>query len=538
MDRDREPPGGGATAAAKRIGVVGAGTMGAGIAQVAAAGGARVLLHDPVDGAAQRGAAAARDGLDRWRAKGRVDAGAAKRLHVAGDLADLAGCDLVVEAAPERLELKRELLATLSALAPGAVLASNTSSLPITALAGAAADPTRVVGMHFFNPVALMGLVEVVAGVASSAEALAVARATGAAMGKRVIEVADGPGFLVNRCNRPFGGEALELLSAGVAHAEVIDRIVRAAGFPLGPFELQDLVGLDVGLTVAESFWAQSYGEPRWRPSPLSARMVAAGRLGRKSGCGWYAYADGRALRPPDPPPVPVGGGERRLVVLSGETTLAHELRALADAADWRVEEAMGDDVPWLIVACGAAEEEGPPAQGAPQVLLCAEASLHQLDPSGNAAGFHALPPLDAGGLVELTRGTTTTELTVERAEAFFGALGLQTAWVGDAPGLVLGRIVAQLVNEAAFALTEGVTADPQAVDDAMELGLSHPRGPLGWGDEIGLDHVLTLLDALRSETGQERYRAAPLLRRMVADGHVGMAAGIGFHEYEEPDER
>ncbi len=509
--------------------------MGAGIAQVGIASGAEVVLFDPFAGAAERGAAGVRTGLERWAKKGRVPADAAERLHVAGALADLAGCDLVVEAIPEDLALKRELFAALSAVAPRAVLASNTSSIPITAIATAAADPSRVVGLHFFNPVPLMGLVEVIAGLASGQDALALARATGTAMGKRAVDAADGPGFLVNRCNRPFMLEPLKLTQDGVAAPEAIDRIVRAAGFRMGPFELQDLVGLDVELAVSESFAALSYSEPRWRPSPLLARTVAAGRLGRKTGQGWFAHD---APRPADPAPPAAGGGERRTVVLTGDWTVAHELRALAEEADWRVEEAMGEEVPWLIVHAGPAEEEPEEVpQGGPEVVLCAEGSLHQLDPAGNAVGFHAFPPLMDGGLVELTRGATSTTLAAERAEAFFGSLGLGTAWVGDGPGLVLGRIVAQGVNEAAFALAEGVTRDPQSIDEAMELGMAHPRGPLAWGDEIGLDHVLTVLDALRLELGEERYRAAPLLRRLVADGSLGMVAGAGFHEYEEPHE-
>ncbi|HXS43292.1 MAG TPA: 3-hydroxyacyl-CoA dehydrogenase NAD-binding domain-containing protein, partial [Solirubrobacteraceae bacterium] len=268
------------------IGVVGAGTMGAGIAQLAAATGARTLVHDPDPTALQRGAEAARDGLQRWRDRGRLDREPGP-LDAVGELEALAPCGLVVEAAPERLELKRELVGRLAAIAPDAVLASNTSSIPITALGTAAGDPGRVVGMHFFNPAPVMRLVEVIAGLDSGAEALAVARAVGAAMGKRVVDAADGPGFLVNRCSRPFGLEALRLVQDGVADVEVVDRVCRlGGGFPMGPFELQDLVGLDVGLEVARSFHEQSFGEPRWRPSPLSARMVAAGRLGRKAGRG------------------------------------------------------------------------------------------------------------------------------------------------------------------------------------------------------------------------------------------------------------
>ena len=239
----------------------------------------------------------ARAGIAKLVDKGRLSGDAREigaRLEVADDLEAFALCELVIEAAPERLDLKHQIFGELSRVAPGAVLASNTSSIPITSIAPAAADPTRVVGLHFFNPAPLMQLVEVIAGLESSDEALAVARAAGEAMGRRVIDAADGPGFLVNRCNRPFGLEALRLLQERIAPVEAIDAIVRAAGFRMGPFELQDLVGIDVGFEVSKSFHELSFGEPRWRPSPLSAQKVAAGHLGRKTGQGWYAYdADG-----------------------------------------------------------------------------------------------------------------------------------------------------------------------------------------------------------------------------------------------------
>jgi 3-hydroxybutyryl-CoA dehydrogenase len=494
------------------IGVVGAGTMGAGIAQLAAAAGARTLLHDPVPEARERGLAQIADGLERWRAKGRLEREPGE-VAAAAELGALAAAGLVIEAAPERLELKRELFAALSEIAPGAVLASNTSSIPITAIASAAADPGRIVGMHFFNPAPIMALVEVIAGIDSSPAALDVARATGRAMGKHVIDATDGPGFLVNRCNRPFGLEALKLLQERVADVETIDAIVRAAGFRIGPFELQDLVGIDVGYEVSLSFHELSFGEPRWRPSPLSARMVAAGRLGRKSGRGWYEYPRERAQ---DAAPGAPGGGEGRLVVVAGALAVAQELRALAARAgfDARDQDEVEGEVPWLLVDAGA-DPEGPPLQGGPAALLCADGSLHALDAGGGAVGFHVLPPLDGSPLVELTRGAGSAPLATERVEAFFAALGLPTAWVGDAPGLVLGRIVAQLVNEACFAVSEGV-GSREDVDVGMVLGLNHPRGPFAWCEEIGAEHVLAILDALRIELGEERYRASPLLRRLA----------------------
>jgi 3-hydroxybutyryl-CoA dehydrogenase len=494
------------------IGVIGAGTMGAGIAQLAAATGARTLLHDPDEVAVKRGLDAIADGLERWRAKGRLD-GEPGEVSAAGSLEDLAEAELIIEAAPERLELKKELFGRLEKIAPRAVLASNTSSIPITAIGGAIEDSGRVVGMHFFNPAPVMKLVEVIAGIDSSEEALAVARATGEAMGKRVIDATDGPGFLVNRCNRPFGLEALKLLADGVADVEQIDEIVRGNGFRMGPFELQDLVGIDTGYEVALSFNELSFGEPRWRPSPLSARMVAAKRFGRKTDRGWYDYP---RERPEDPPIGEPGGGDGRVVVIAGEVPVADQLRALATQAgfDARAQDDAGGEVPWLLVDCGA-DPEGEPLQGGPVALLLADGSLHALDGGGGAVGFHVLPPLDAAAVVELTRDEATADTAADRAEELFGALGRRTVWVGDAPGLVMGRIAAQLVNEAAFAVAEGV-GSPDDVDEGMVLGMSHPRGPFAWAAEIDPVHVVAILDALYHELGEERYRTAPLLRRMA----------------------
>jgi 3-hydroxybutyryl-CoA dehydrogenase len=518
------------------VGVVGAGTMGAGIAQLAALSGARTLLHDPLAAALERGTERVRDDLRRGAERGRWSADAAEAaaalLEPAGALEDLAPCDVVIEAAPEDLAIKRELFGALAAIVgESSVLATNTSSLSVTAVAAGVPHPERVVGMHFFNPAPLMRLVEVVAGDASGEAALARATELGEAMERRVIRAADVTGFLVNRVNRPFGLEALRLVQERIADVETVDRIARlAGGFRMGPFELQDLVGIDVGFEISKSFYELSFGEPRWRPSPLSARMVAAGRLGRKSGRGWYAYGDG-PHRPEDPaaPSAEPGG----LVVIAGEVGIAHELRMLGDDAGWdvRIPEEVDGEVPDLIIDCGA-QPEDQPLQGGHQALLLADGSLAALDPGGSSIGFHALPPIEPGGLVELARGRDSSPHTARAAERFFHSCGLHTQWVGDAPGLVLGRIVCQLVNEAAFALQEGV-GSAEDIDAGMVLGLNHPHGPLAWGDLIGLEHVLAVLDALAEELGEERYRAAPLLRRLVAEGRTGMMAGEGFHRHD-----
>ncbi len=417
--------------AASVIGVLGAGTMGAGIAQLAARTGARTLLFDPIPEALERGRTRAREGLKKEAAKGRITPeqadSAAEQLAGVSELEALAPCELVIEAAPERIELKHELYKRLSEEIVGeeCVLASNTSSLLVTAIAAAARHPERVVGMHFFNPAPIMRLLEVVAGEQSQERALALAHATGEAMGKTVVRAKDGPGFLVNRCNRPFGLEALRILQERIADIETIDRIVRMEGsFRMGPFELMDLVGIDTGFEISKSFYEQSFGEPRWRPSQITARYVAAGRYGRKSARGYYDYSSD-PYRPPDP------------------------------------------------------------------------------DSSEGGAGIPAQPRDGAG------------------------------TPASPAAGGVLERILCQVINECAFALGEGV-GSAEDIDTGMTLGLNYPRGPLAWADEIGLDRVLGVLDGLWEEYREERYRAAPELRRRVRAGQIGPKAGAGFFVYDE----
>ena len=293
----------------KTLGVVGAGTMGSGIAQLGVLAGMDVYLHDPVPDALSRGAQTLRKHLARGAEKGRWTsddaANAEARLHEAASLEGLAPAELIVEAAPERLELKRELFGRLSEIAPDAVLATNTSSIPVTQIAGGAARPENVVGLHFFNPAPLMRLVEVIPALQSGEHAVAAATEAGEAMGKRVILASDGPGFLVNRCGRPFYSESLRIVQERLATHEEVDRIMRVnGGFRMGPFELMDLVGIDVGFEVAKSFMELSFGEPRWKPNPLQARMAASGRHGRKTGRGWYDYSGDGAYRADDPPEV------------------------------------------------------------------------------------------------------------------------------------------------------------------------------------------------------------------------------------------
>lgn len=493
--------------ALRSAGVVGAGTMGAGIAQVLAQAGAEVRLIDVDDAATARGERLIEADLARAVQRGRMteQEAAAVRARVVADteLASLAGCELVVEAVPERLELKRDVMRRLAqACGPQTILATNTSSLLVSEIAATTPAPERVVGLHFFNPAPAMALVEVVPGVRTVPEVVARAVAAMEAAGKRPIVARDGIGFVVNRCARPFYGEALRLVAEGVATVEQVDRICRlGGGFRMGPFELIDLIGVDVNFEIARSFFEQSFGEPRWQPSPLQARLVAAGLHGRKSGRGFYDYADG-PHRPEDPEPPQGGGGAGRYVAVVGDGPLSELLRRRATDAGFSLEPTTA---PWLVV------DAGPQFAGfgwdAPCAALCADRSLAARSQRG-AAGFHLLAD-ERARLVELTVGETTTPEALARTREFFAALGLHAEEVGDAPGLVLGRIVAQLVNEAAFAVAEGV-ASIDDVDAGMTLGLRHPRGPGAWSRGVGPAHLRAILDGLWEERRDPRYRPAP----------------------------
>jgi 3-hydroxybutyryl-CoA dehydrogenase len=461
--------------------VAGAGTMGAGIAQVSCLSGFETYLHDPNLEALRAGEERLRDALAKGVERGRWTeaeaAEAARRLHPCENLDDLAPCQLVIEAAPEDLELKRGLFRRLADVCGDeAILATNTSSLSVTAVAAGIPRPERVCGMHFFNPPALMKLVEVVPGDATAEDVVSALRRVAERTGRTAIRAADEIGFVANRVARPYGLEALRLLGDRIATHDQIDRICRlGGGFRMGPFELMDLVGVDVGFEVSKSFWEQSFHEPRWQPHPIQARMVAAGRHGRKAGRGYYDYGQGaRGPDDPEPPPARADASELR----DGEVIEGEGFRA----------------VPLTTGSLGSQAASDPAA-----------------------IGFFALPPLRDAPLVELTRSRRAGDDAARAAEGFFRERGKHTEWVEDAPGLVLGRIVSQLVNEAAFALQKGIGTE-QDIDTAMRLGFNYPRGPLEWGRAIGLDSVLAVLDALRGELGEERYRAAPLLRRMAAE--------------------
>jgi len=499
--------------------------MGAGIAQVAAAAGEEVFLYDVTPAAVSAGLDRIRQSLSALERKGRIPPGATEqtlgRIQIVASLQDLAPSDLVVEAAPESLEIKRHVFEALDACcAPDAILATNTSSLPVTVIGAMTKRPERVIGLHFFNPAPLMKLVEVVRGTLTDESAVQTCAGLATAWGKTAVVVADTPGFLVNRVARPFVGEAMRIAGEGIARPAQIDRIARlGAGFRMGPFELMDLIGQDVNFAVNRSVWEQYYYEPRLRPHPSQEKLLQAGLLGRKAGRGWYRYRDGAPVDGPEGHRFQEAPGAR--VELTGPVVVAGDA---PEAAHWRVRLGAAG---YTVSDEGAAELaiyfgslDGLTAceeRLAPGALLLVEASaisllqaVRVLKHPHRMAGFGGLLN---GGLVEIAPLPGSPGDAVGRAASFLAGLGLDSEVIEWSPGMVGARIVAMLANEAFFAWQEGV-AGRTGIDLAMQLGVNYPAGPIAWARQIGLGRICAILRCLQDTYGEDRYRVCPLLMR------------------------
>jgi 3-hydroxybutyryl-CoA dehydrogenase len=489
------------------LGIVGAGTMGQGIAQIAAAAGIEVLLHDSAEGAAAKGAAALATLFDSLAAKGKLSRDAAQdtiaRIKPVAALADLAPCDVVVEAIVELLDVKKALFSALEAVVRAdCVLASNTSSLSVSAIAAACKKPQRVAGLHFFNPVALMKIVEIVPGVVTDPKISDFLLALGRRVGHAVALVRDAPGFLVNHVGRGYNTESLRVASEGVASPVDIDRVLtEQAGFRMGPFQLLDLIGLDVTQAVMESLYAQFYQEPRFRPSILPRNMVAAGLLGRKTGRGFFTYIYGKTLLPPEQPAPAARGAKVWISPRDPEAQAA--LAAI-------VEKAGG------VLDAGATPAPDSICIVTPLGEDCTTAALAEgLEPSRTLA----VDPLFgfAGRRVLMSNPATTPESRAA-LHGLLAAGGHAVTAIHDSPGFVSQRVVASVVNVACDAAQQQIAA-PADIDEAVRLGLGYPEGPLSLGDRIGARKIVTVLEKLLSATGDPRYRPSLWLRRRAALG-------------------
>jgi 3-hydroxybutyryl-CoA dehydrogenase len=489
------------------VAVIGAGTMGAGIAQVAAAAGHRVFLHDLDAAAVARAVNQIEASLDRLKDKGRIDAGAHKaigaRIEACTGLDALADAGLAIEAIVEDLGAKRTLFAALERrLSKTAVLASNTSSLSITAIAAGLEHPERVAGMHFFNPAPVMKLVEVVRGAETSAQIVEALCNMAKAWGKVPALASSTPGFIVNRVARSFYIEGLRALAERAADTATVDAVMReCGGFRMGPLELIDLIGVDVNYAVTRSIYEAFFFDPRFRPSLVQQALVDAGHFGRKSGRGFYRYGDGAERPQPqtaartDPP---------EYVIAHGSLGPAQQIVDLIDASpvslrtgSHRDLHALDAEEVFIALTDGRSATQRAAELGKPVVLF-------DLALDYASAGRIALAPADQCSAAEL-----------DKAVGLFQALGKSVSVIDDFPGLLVMRSVVMLANEAADAVLQGV-ASPGDIDAAMQAGVNYPLGPLAWADRIGLERVVATLDNLRATYGEERYRASAWLRRSL----------------------
>ncbi|HVZ46733.1 MAG TPA: 3-hydroxyacyl-CoA dehydrogenase [Ramlibacter sp.] len=491
------------------VGVAGAGAMGRGIAQIAAQAGSIVRIFDTLEGAASRGRDEIVTQWARLKEKGRMDAAGVRaceeRLRVAASLQDLADCDLVIEAVVERLDVKKSLFAELERIVrEDAVLATNTSSLPVTAIAAGLARPQRVAGYHFFNPVALMKVVEVIAGLKTDPAVIDALADYARQMGHTPVRAEDTPGFIVNHAGRGYITEALRIASERVADFATIDRILKdQAGFRLGPFELLDLTALDVSHPVMESIYRQYYDEPRFRPSVITAQRLAGGVVGRKSGEGFYAYAEGKAQVPAEPAVPQVG--ETPPVWVSTRAARRAELYQLLKDLGAKIETDPSPSPQALTVVAPLGFD------------VTTVAVVERLDPA-RTVGIDLLVEDAATKRRVLATNPATRADMRDAAHALFARDGKAVSVIRDSAGFVTQRVLATIVNIASDICQQRICS-PKDLETAVTLGLGYPMGPLAMGDRWGPANVLEVLFNMQTVYGDPRYRPSPWLRRRGAIG-------------------
>ena len=491
------------------IGILGAGAMGSGIAQIATQSGSKVLMFDTRLEATIK---AQRDVYLQWDkllAKGRLSeeqvSAYKTRLVVVDTLEGLETCNLVIEAVIERLDVKQALFAKLeSIVSTDTVLASNTSSLSITAIAAALKHPSRFAGYHFFNPVPLMKVVEVIAGLRTDAKVCSQLTEYARQMGHTPVQAQDTPGFIVNHAGRGYGTEALRIVSEGIADFATIDRILRdQGGFKLGPFELMDLTALDVSHPVMESIYHQYYEEARYRPSVITAQRLAGGMLGRKTGEGFYRYVDGVAqvtqeLSVPqisEMPPVWVSPRASRCV----------ELLQLLKNLGAKIETGSAPSTQALILVAPLGFD------------ITTVAVVERLDPSRTVGIDMLIDDAVTKRRVLATNPATRTDMR-DAAHALFARDGKPVSVIKDSGGFVTQRVVATIVNIASDMCQQGICS-PHDLETAVTLGLGYPLGPLTMGDRYGPTNMLEVLFNMQTVYGDQRYRPSPWLRRRGAIG-------------------
>ena len=479
-----------------KIAVIGAGAMGQGIAQVSVQGGMPVYIFDLKEGGADAAKAAIKKRLERLVEKERISQEACQSavalMHPVASLEEVADADLVVEAVFENLEVKRELFTKLEAVvSKHAIIASNTSSIPIASIASACSHPERVAGLHFFNPVPLMKLVEVIVSAATSRATIETLVAIGKQMTRTPVVVKDSPGFLVNMGGRAFTTEGLAIYQDRVASPEQIDAIMRDChGFRMGPFELMDLTGIDVNYPVSQIIYNGFMQDARLRTSFLHKAMVDAGRLGRKTGQGWFTYEEGKMLNAPSPDYIPQG--------TAGPVAVASDSTELAALCTELGLELVADDgaCPLLAAPIGTDATETALKLGVDsRRLVC-------IDPLGS---------LEKRVVLMMAPGADSQ--AADKVAAGIIANGRAATLIRDSAGFVGQRLAAMVSNLGCFMADIGL-ASPADIDTAMRLGLNYPKGPLEIADHLGVDNIFTIMQEMHNISGDDRYRPSLWLRR------------------------
>jgi 3-hydroxybutyryl-CoA dehydrogenase len=506
------------------VGIVGAGAMGAGIAQVAALAGHRVALFDLDATTVAKAIAGIAANLARLVGKGRLDAAAAAqardRLIATDQLAGMRDAGLVIEAVAERLEVKRKIFAELEEhVADACILATNTSSISVTAIGATLKIPLRLVGMHFFNPAPVMELVEVVSGLATSEKVAKAVYETAAAWGKTPVYARSTPGFIVNRVARPFYAEGLRLLSEQAADVASIDEVMReAGGFRMGPLELMDLIGHDVNFAVTESVFRAYFNDPRFTPSLIQQELVNAGFLGRKSGRGFYEYGpDATRQRARTAPPM---DAPREVILFPQSGVIKQFQKRLLNAGLVTKTMPETDRSDGVITQIDDAVLRLTDGRTATQ---CAHQMQHD-----NVVLVDLALDFAGGSTVALARARQCSDQAYAAVVGAVQASGYSVVPVADVAGMIVMRTVAMLVNEAADAVNQGVCTAAD-LDLAMEKGVNYPIGPLKWADEAGLTLFNTVLKNLCAHYSEDRYRVSPLLAALFwsrASWHAHDAVG------------
>ncbi|WP_293268728.1 3-hydroxyacyl-CoA dehydrogenase PaaH [Neptunomonas sp.] len=492
------------------IGVIGAGTMGAGIAQVAAKSGHSVLLYDAFEGAAQRGLDGVAKGLSKLVQRGKmqqadVDALLA-RITLTDSLENFAPARVVIEVIVERLDIKQSVFAQLEEIcAEDTILATNTSSISVTAIGSKLKRPHNLVGMHFFNPAPIMKLVEVISGLDTAPSVADAIYDLSARWGKKPVRAKSTPGFIVNRVARPFYAEGLRVLQEGGADEATIDAIVReAGGFRMGPFELMDLIGHDVNFAVTSSVFAAFFNDQRFLPSLIQQELVSAGHLGRKSGKGFYDYSE-HADKPAAATAAPAKAPHH--VTIEGHLGVAEPLVALIEEAGIkvsRVQEGFGS----ILIGDTTLQ------------LTNGQMTTERAHNARNSNLIHFDLALDytKATRIALAPADQTAADAVLQATGLFQAIGKHVTIIDDVAGMVVMRTIAMLANEGFDAVNQQVCSEAD-VDVAMKGGVNYPFGPIEWSKTVGLGVIMNVLDNLASGYGEDRYRTSPLIRRKVAGG-------------------